>query len=314
MTKLRVPFLGIAGPTAVGKTELSLQLAEVLGGEIISADSMQVYRHMDIGTAKLPREERRGILHYMIDVVEPTATYTVYEYATTARQCIRDVFSRGKVPIVVGGTGLYFRSLINEFDFTETVRDESLRTELEEVARVVGSVSLHARLAALDAEAAARIHPHDKKRLIRALEIVMQTGRSMRESYALRERQFVPFLVGLTDERERLYRRIDARVDHMIQMGLLREVEGLIALGCNERHSSMQAIGYKELVDYVEGRLGFNEAVELIKRSSRRYAKRQLSWFRAESRIKWYRLEENGMMNMAQLAESIGSLWEANVV
>ncbi len=310
MAQQPIPFIGIVGPTAVGKTELSLLLAENLGGEIISADSMQVYKHMDIGTAKLPLEERRGIIHHMIDVVEPTVSYTVFEYATSARMIIRDCYQRGNVPIVVGGTGLYFRSLVDEFDFTETDRNDELRNELSLLADQKGSQVLHEQLSVRDAEAANRIHPNDTKRLIRALEIVIQTGRTVRASYLGRDRQFQPILIGLTDERERLYKRIDDRVEHMMKIGLQDEVQKLVAMGCGEEHTSMQAIGYKEMLDFLYHRVSLDEAVQQIKKASRRYAKRQFSWFRADRRIWWYHLEEDGMMNSAYLLDQVGSFWQ----
>ncbi len=310
MTPPPIPFIGIVGPTAVGKTALSLELAEGLNGEIISADSMQVYKYMDIGTAKLPPSERRGIPHHMIDVVAPTDNYTVYDYASAARQIIRDVYHKGKVPIVVGGTGLYFRSLADEFDFTETVKNEALREELELLAEREGTQVLFEKLSEKDPEAAGRIHPNDKKRLIRALEIVLQTGSPMRESYQKREKQFTPVLIGLNDERDRLYERIDERVDHMIKVGLLDEVKKLITMGCNENHTSMQAIGYKELLGYLNQRLHFDDAVNEIKKASRRYAKRQLSWFRADQRIRWYHLKEDGMMDVSFLLREAGLLWK----
>lgn len=304
-----IPFIGIVGPTAVGKTELSLVLAEKLNGEIISADSMQVYKHMDIGTAKLPMNERRGIPHYMIDVVEPMATYSVHEYAVAARNHLRSIFARGKVPIVVGGTGLYFRALTENFDFTETNRNDELRQELEDLANVQGAPALHQKLAERDPVAANRIHPNDKKRIIRALEIVLQSGRSVQDNYQTQERPFVPILMGLNDERERLYRRIDARVDHMLELGLLDEVRDLMEMGCNESHTAMQAIGYKELLDYFYERITLTDAVATIKTASKRYAKRQLSWFRADKRIWWYHLQEDGMMEVPSLEEKAAFLW-----
>lgn len=286
----QIPIVCIVGPTAVGKTGLSLELSHRLDGEIISADSMQVYRGMDIGTAKLPFIEREGVPHYMIDVVDPTETFTAYDYARMARPIIRDIASRGKVPFMVGGTGLYFRSVLDDLDFTPATRNEALRSTLELEIVEHGIQVLHERLQQLDPVSAMRIHPNDQKRLIRALEINLLTGKPVAENHRNTNSlsPFVPLVIGLNMEREVLYARIDQRVDQMIDEGLLFEVQTLIKKGCTAQHTSMQAIGYKELVSYIEGHVSFSDAVIRIKQASRRYAKRQLSWFRADPRISWY--------------------------
>ncbi len=298
MNAKRTPVVCIVGPTAVGKTELSLQVAEHLQTEIVSADSMQVYRHMDIGTAKLPSRARRGIVHHMLDVSEPWELFTVHDYALGARTAVADMVCRGKVPVVVGGTGLYIRALMDGYDFTGTSRNSALRTELEAESIAYGSAALHDRLSALDPEAAGRIHPNDARRIIRALEIVLDSGQPVRKNHRPDEfaGQIVPVMIGLDVPRTVLYARINQRVDEMMERGLEGEVRGLLAMGCRSEHTSMQAIGYKELVSHVRGECSLENAVHMIKQASRRYAKRQLSWFRADHRIEWYVLEEDDMM------------------
>ena len=293
------PVVCIVGPTAVGKTELSLQVAEYLGSEIVSADSMQVYRYMNIGTAKLPSHARRGIVHHMLDVAEPWELFTVHDYAIAARTAVADIARRGQVPVVVGGTGLYIRALVDGYDFTATSRNNALRTELEAESVTYGSPHLHDRLRALDPDAAAKIHPNDARRIIRALEIVLGSGQPVRENYRPQNEsdvQIMPVMVGLDAPRTDLYERINQRVDAMMEQGLEDEVRALLNMGCTSEHTSMQAIGYKELVSYVRGECSREDAVNGIKQASRRYAKRQLSWFRADRRIEWYALQEDDMM------------------
>ncbi len=297
MAKKRIPVVCLVGPTAVGKTGLSLDLAEYLQCEIISADSMQVYRNMDVGTAKIPLEERRGITHYMIDVIEPTETFTAYDYAIMARSILLDCAKSDSVPLMVGGTGLYIRAVMDDLDFTKATRDEELRASFEQIVKQQGALVLHERLQRLDPDAASRIHPNDHKRMIRSLEIITLTGQPIAASYKrTTESPFAPIIIGLTMDRDILYARIDQRVDQMIDEGLVQEVESLLARGCTSKHTSMQAIGYKELMAYVEDRIGLQDAVTSIKQASRRYAKRQLSWFRADPRIQWYNWADNDMI------------------
>ena len=291
------PVVCIVGPTAVGKSDVSLELAEAFRGEVISADSMQVYRHMDIGTAKLPVNERRGIAHHMIDVVSPLETFTVHNYAVMARVALNDIVARGHLPIVVGGTGLYIRALVDHFDFTQTERNDALREELSQQARSYGTSVLYERLLQLDPDAASRIHHNDERRLIRALEVVLTTGKPMAMNYRIDESPYLPVIIGLTMERTRLYARIEQRVEHMIEAGLEQEVRTLFSMGCTSSHTSMQAIGYKEFAGVIHGELSLEQATAEIKQATRRYAKRQLSWFRADPRIRWYETPEDGMMN-----------------
>lgn len=288
--------LCIVGPTAVGKTELSLTVAEAAGGEIVSADSMQVYRTMDIGTAKIPVAERRDITHHMLDIVEPTCSFTVHQYVESARPIIVDIARRERLPVVVGGTGLYVRALIDGFDLARTARDDGLRRMLQDRARRDGPAALHELLAQRDKIAATRIHPHDVRRVVRALEIIEHTGQPVAQSYRPEPAWCRAVFVGLTMQREVLYRRIEQRVDHMMEEGLLQEVAGLLAQGCTRNHTAMQAIGYKEMVGHILGEMSLDAAVAEIKRASRRYAKRQLSWYRADPRVIWYETPEDGMM------------------
>ncbi len=293
----KLPVICVVGPTAVGKSDMGLELAKHYNGEVISADSMQVYRHMDIGTAKLPVLEQQGIVHHMIDVVSALDTFTVHDYAAIARPILQDIHARGRLPIIVGGTGLYVRALIDHFDFTQTKRNMRLREQLASEAREAGSGILHERLQKLDPVSAARIHQNDERRLIRALEVVLETGQPMSKSYQGEESPYTPILLGFTMERLRLYARIDQRVHGMIDQGLVAEVEALLSMGCTAAHTSMQAIGYKELTGYLAGDSSLDQAVEAICQATRRYAKRQLSWFRADPRIQWYETPEDGMIN-----------------
>lgn len=308
---MKQPLLCLVGPTAVGKTDLSLDLAEQLQAEIVSVDSMQVYRHMNIGTGKVPLSERRGIQHHMIDVAEPTHPFTVHEFAEQARPLLQAIYARGKLPLLVGGTGLYVRALVDQYDFAQTDRDPVLRAQLEQEVDAEGAHILHARLQEQDPESAARIHPHDARRIIRALEIVQTTGGTVKNSSARAESPYHPVMIGLTCERDTLYSRIGQRIDHMVEQGLVREVEDLLALGCNEQHTAMQAIGYKEILEYLRGACTLQESIDTMKQASRRYAKRQWSWFRADKRLVWYERTEDGMMrdvvlNYIQTALQLG--------
>lgn len=292
----------IVGPTATGKSDVAVELARMMDGEVVSADSMQVYRGMDIGTAKVSASVRREVVHHLIDVVEPTAIFTAHDYAVAARAAVFAIRGRGKIPIIAGGTGLYVRGLLSGFDFGATGRDPVLRARLEREVELVGAQALHSRLAALDPGTAARIAVGDVRRIVRALELQAATASANRASEPshIGENAADLFtnarIFGLGMERERLHRRIDQRVDMMMQEGLLTEVADLLARGCNARHTSMQAIGYKELVPVVAGEVCLDEAVALMKRRTRRYAKRQLSWFRGDRRIVWYACPEDGMM------------------
>ena len=273
----------VAGPTASGKTALGIALAKDFNGEIVSADSMQVYRGMDIGTAKASLAEREGIPHYMLDVAEPWEDYSVARYVEQAEACCRDILRRGKLPILVGGTGLYIDSLISGRDFAAVDSDQGLREALAAEYDALGGEAMHRRLQELDPERAAILHPGDKRRIVRALEVYRLTGMTItehdRQTRAL-PRRFDAAAIHLNfKNRAALYARIDRRVDMMVEQGLFREVEGLLAAGLSPESTAMQAIGYKEAVRSLQGELRREEAVDLIKQASRRYAKRQLTWF-----------------------------------
>ncbi|KUK40952.1 MAG: tRNA dimethylallyltransferase [Clostridia bacterium 62_21] len=296
MDKPLLPLVVICGPTATGKTEVGILVAGELNGEVVSADSMMVYRGMDIGTAKPTLVERRGVPHHLIDVVEPHAAFSVALYQELAEKCIADIHARGRLPLLVGGTGLYIRSVIDRYRFV-AAPDPDLRRRLVDEARLAGPDALHARLAAVDPAAAARIHPHNVRRVIRALEVYHQTGQPI-TSFQEPQRDASPkyrlWMFGLTMPREELYRRIEERVDRMLAAGLVDEVRRLLEGGYHRRFTAMQALGYKEIAAYLEGESTFEEAVRLLKRNTRRFAKRQLTWFRRDPRIRWLDVQALG--------------------
>ena len=286
------PSICIAGPTASGKTALAVALARELNGEVVSCDSMQVYKRMDIGTAKPSPEERQGIPHHMIDVAEPWEDYSVSRYCADAAPIVEDIVSRGKTAIIAGGTGLYMDSLIRGNDFAP-FPSTGVRERLEREADREGMEALLARLRAVDPEAAARLHLSDRKRIIRAMEVYLETGETItahnRRTQALPPR-FSPVWLGLDFEsRAELYSRIDRRVDVMLEAGLLEEIRALLRSGIPEKCTAMQAIGYKEFTDALDGRCTVEAAADQVRQSSRRYAKRQLTWFLRNGRIHWLR-------------------------
>lgn len=289
------PVLILVGPTAVGKTAFSIACAKKYNGEILSADSMQIYRGMDIGTAKVTPEEMDGIPHYGLDLIDPDEPYTVADFQAYADRVIRDIHARGKLPIVVGGTMLYVKSLTNHLDFTEASADLEFRARLQTVADEQGGEFLHKQLQAIDSTTAERLHPNDVKRIIRALEVYETTGKPMSEAYSEQppDSKYNSLVVGLNlADRDVLYERINRRVDLMMKQGLVEEVQALLAKGYTRELQSMQGIGYKEIVDYLEGRVTLEEAVDAVKQGSRRYAKRQLSWWRRETSIHWFDSQE----------------------
>ncbi|MCG9966590.1 tRNA (adenosine(37)-N6)-dimethylallyltransferase MiaA [Pelotomaculum terephthalicicum JT] len=300
------PLLVIAGPTATGKSEMAVDVAGAIGGEVVSADSMLVYRQMDIGTAKPTREAMRGITHHLIDIVNPDEEYSVAVYQKQAREIIADIRARGGVPVLAGGTGLYIRSVIDRYDFTGACRDESLRLKLLNEARDNGFESLHQRLAEVDRQSAVKLHPRDVRRVIRALEVYYLTGKPL-SSYRKLEKRADPLynlvFIGLTMAREKLYRRIEQRVEAMIEAGLVGEVQRLLNAGYSPGLTSMQGLGYKEIIAHLTGEVSLPEAVALLKRNTRRFAKRQLTWFRRDERIKW--LEINPAEGLQTAAKEI---------
>lgn len=290
MSNEKNPLIILTGPTAVGKTRLSVELAKRIGGEIISADSMQVYRRMDIGSAKVRPEEMQGIRHYLIDEFEPNEEFHVVRFQEYAKKYIQEIRKRGKLPILAGGTGFYIQAVLYDIDFTENGSDLSYRETLQEFARERGTEYLHKLLADVDPESAAVIHANNVKRVIRALEYFHETGEPI-SSHNEKERQkastyqFAYFV--LNDRREQVYQNIDRRVDQMIAEGLLDEVKALKNEGCTRDMVSMQGLGYKEMLDYLDGLYSFEEAVRVLKRDTRHFAKRQLTWFRRERDVTW---------------------------
>ncbi|MFS0823524.1 tRNA (adenosine(37)-N6)-dimethylallyltransferase MiaA [Bacillus sp. 1P02SD] len=279
----------LIGPTAVGKTKLSIELAKKLNAEIISGDSMQIYKGMDIGTAKISIDEMEGIPHHLIDIKEPHENFSVAEFQAAVRKLISDIHSRGKLPMIVGGTGLYIQSVIYDYQFTDDASNPEYRKTLEQQANDNGVDSLYQELKEIDPESAERIHPNNIRRVIRALEIFKSTGKTMTE-YMKEQKQELIYdvaLVGLTMDRDKLYDRINDRVDLMIESGLLEEVSTFHSQGLRECQS-IQAIGYKELYRYLEGLLSLEEAISELKQNTRRYAKRQLTWFRNKMDVKWF--------------------------
>jgi len=286
----------IAGPTASGKTALSIALAKELDGEVVSCDSMQVYKRMDIGTAKPTVEEMDGVPHHMLSVAEPWENFSVGKYCHMATPIVDDILERGKTAIIVGGTGLYMDALIRGNDFAP-VPSTGRREELEKLAAAQGIEAVIEKLRAVDPESAERLHPSDQKRIIRAMEVYLETGKTITqhnlETQQIPDR-YCPVWFALEDaDRATLYARIDRRVELMLEQGLIAEIESLLAEGVPESATAMQAIGYKEFVDALQGRSSMQTAVALVQQSSRKYAKRQLTWFRRNPRIHWLRREEN---------------------
>ncbi len=289
------PLLIITGPTAAGKTSLAVQAAKALNGEVISADSMQVYRHMDIGSAKVTKEEMEGIPHHLIDILEPWEPFNVAVFQELARQAVLDIQSRGHIPIVAGGTGFYIQALLYDIRFQETSEDQQLRRELEQLGEQKGAEFLHQMLAQVDPESAAAIHANNKKRVIRAIEYYRQTGRKISDHNREERERSSPYdflYYVITMDRDILYERIDRRVDRMLSLGLVDEVRRLKEMGCTKEMVSMQGLGYKEILDYLDGNCSLEEAVYVLKRDTRHFAKRQLTWFRRERDTRWLIQEE----------------------
>lgn len=296
----------LTGPTAVGKTALSINLAKAINGEIISADSMQVYKKMDIGTAKVTPEEMDGVRHYLIDAIEPTEDFHVVRFQKMVLEAMDEIYSKGKIPIICGGTGFYIQAILYDIQFTEQEIDESYRKSLEDYADEFGNEALHTRLSEVDPESASTIPAANRKRVIRAIEYFHQTGEKFsvhneREKQRTSPYNFAYFV--LNDDRGLLYNRIDKRVDIMMKAGLLDEVKMLLAMGCKSGMTSMDGIGYKEIISYLDGNISLEDAIELIKKNSRNYAKRQLTWFRREKEVTW--LDKTVLKDDKQLLDYI---------
>lgn len=284
----KIPLIAVVGPTASGKTRLAIDIAKYTGGEIVSADSMQIYKYMDIGSAKPTQAERTEAVHHLIDFLEPSDNFSVADYTETAHKVIEDIRSRGKMPVMAGGTGLYVNSVINDVTFGEIDTDYELRGRLNALAQEKGNEYLLDMLKSIDPETAKRLHPNNLRRIVRAIEFYRVTGTRISEHQEETKKtvsRYSPLMLCIDWDRSVLYGRINERVDIMLGGGLLDEVNRLKEMGCTREMNSMKGIGYKEVMDYLDGRVTYDEMTEIIKQSSRRYAKRQLTWFRRDERI-----------------------------
>lgn len=306
---MKKKILVIGGPTAVGKTELSIDLAKRLNGEIISADSMQIYKYMDIGSAKVSKGEMNGVVHHLIDVVDPSINFSVVDYKEQGEKAIKEIISRGKLPIIVGGTGLYINSLTCNMNFTKAEKDEEYRKELDKLANEHGNNYIHEMLKEIDPISYNEIHANNRKRVIRALEVYKLTGNPF-SSYNAGEdfykSEYDLHYYVLTMDREKLYERINLRVDIMMEKGLLEECIKLKEMGYTSSMQSMQGIGYKEILYYLEGNVKLQEAINMIKQGSRNYAKRQLTWFRRDKRVTF--LDKDKLSYVEILEKVIGDI------
>lgn len=306
----------LTGPTAVGKTSLSINLAKAINGEIISADCMQVYKRMDIGTAKIMPEEMDGVIHHLIDVIEPEEEFHVVRFKEMVLSAMEEIYAKGKIPIICGGTGFYIQAILYDIQFTDQEIDKEYRDYLESIAEEKGNEALHEMLMEVDPDSAETIPPANRKRVIRALEYFKQTGEQFsvhnkRERDRISPYNFAYFV--LNDDRQILYNRIDARVDKMQEAGLVEEVKKLLDEGCRPGMTSMDGIGYKEIISYLQGETDLNFALELIKKNSRNYAKRQLTWFRREKEVIW--LDKTQLKSESELLDKIlESLKEKGII
>ena len=314
---MKRPMIILTGPTAVGKTAASIGLAKAVDGEIISADSMQVYRGMDIGSAKISREEMDGIRHYLVDVLEPEEEFNVVKFQHLAKQAAEEIYSRNKIPIVVGGTGFYIQALLYDIDFTENDGDMSLRRTLERTAEEKGPDYLHQMLQEVDPEAAEELHPNNTKRVIRALEFYQQTGKRISDHNTEERKKESPYnyvYFVLHDDRSCLYERIDRRVDRMMEEGLVEEVKSLKARGLGRDKVSMQGLGYKEMMAYLDHEMTLDEAVYTIKRDTRHFAKRQITWFKREQDVIWLNKQEFAYDEKRLLARMLDELEKRRII
>ena len=289
------PLIILTGPTAVGKTALSIGLAKAVDGEIISADSMQVYRKMNIGTAKIQQSEMQGVRHHLIDILDPGEDFNVVLFKKYALEAMKDIYSRGKIPVVVGGTGFYIQALLYDINFEDNDNDMSYREELQTLAAEHGNSYIHDMLAGVDPESAEKIHENNVKRVIRALEFYKKTGTKISEHNEAESQKESPYnfeYLVLNDDRQKLYDRIDRRIDIMLEDGLLDEVKSLVDEGYSRDLVSMQGLGYKEMIDYIQERYTLDEAVYTLKRDTRHFAKRQVTWFKREKQVTWVNKNE----------------------
>ena len=309
---MKKPLIVLTGPTAAGKTELSIALAKKLNGAIISADSMQVYKYMNIGSAKIRPEEMQGVRHYLVDVLDPREEFHVARFQQMAKEAMDEIYRNGQLPIVVGGTGFYIQALLKDIDFDESSGELPCRKELEETARREGGAVLYERLKQVDPESAEAIHPNNVKRVIRALEFYQETGQPISLHNKEQKEKQPPYTYAyfvLNDDRARLYERIDRRVDRMVEQGLVEEVRWLKEHGYDRSLISMQGLGYKELFPYLDGTCSLEEAVEIIKRDTRHFAKRQITWFKREPDVIWLNQQEFGY-DKQKILKRMLELWE----
>ena len=311
------PLVILTGPTAAGKTKLSISLAKAVNGEIISADSMQVYKGLDIGSAKIKQSEMEGIRHYLIDILDPKESFDVVQFQSLALTAMKEIRAKGKVPIIVGGTGFYIQSILYDIDFTETRGNGGLRKKYEEIAEKEGVFYLHEMLRQCDSESAKNIPPQNVKRVIRALEFFEETGSKISEHNALQRQKESPYNSAyfvLHDTREKLYEQINRRVDLMMDEGLEEEVKQLKERGLSRGMVSMQGLGYKEILAYLDGEYTKDEAVGIIKRDTRHFAKRQLTWFRREKAVIWLNKQDYAYDEDAILAEILQILKQRGII
>lgn len=297
-------ILVIVGPTAIGKTTVSIAMAQKINGEIISADSRQIFRHMTIATAKPLREDLEKVRHHFIDIINPDESYSAGQFGTDGRSAIQEILGRGREALVVGGSGLYIRSLIDGL-FGEPARDEDLRKRIRDDIEKFGIARAYDQLKSIDHEASSKIHPNDAKRIARALEVYELTGKKISDLHESQETDFnfEPVMIGLTCARAELYRRIDARVDAMIERGVIEETKGLLEKGYSPKLVSMESLGYREIVQYLNREISYEKMISIFKQGSRNYAKRQLTWFRRDNRIRWF--DVNDFENVEKLADKI---------
>lgn len=310
------PLVILTGPTAVGKTKLSIALAKAIGGEIISADSMQVYKHMDIGSAKIRPSQMQGVPHYLVDVLEPSEEFHVVRFQQMAKQAMEQIRSRGHIPILVGGTGFYIQAVVNDVDFTEN-EASPYRKELEALAEEKGASFLHEELQRVDPESAEAIHENNVKRMIRALEFYKMTGKKISEHNEEQRKRTSPYNFAyfvLNDDRAKLYARIEQRIDEMLEEGLVEEVTHLKDMGYRRGMVSMQGLGYKEILAYLDGECTLEEAIEILKRDTRHFAKRQITWFKREREVIWLNKEDYAYDEDRILASMLTILREKEII
>lgn len=314
---MKRPLIVLTGPTAVGKTKLSIDLAKAVGGEIISADSMQVYRYMDIGSAKIRQSEMKGVPHYLVDVLDPAEEFHVVKFQEMAKAAMEQIYANGHIPILVGGTGFYIQAIVRDIDFTENEENTGVRTKWEQYAKAYGAESLHDKLREIDPKSADSIPAGNVKRVVRALEFYELSGKRISEHNEEQKAKGSPYHFAyfvLNDHRELLYERIEKRIDEMLKEGLVAEVQGLKDKGFTRNMVSMQGLGYKEILDYLDGKLTFEEAVSILKRDTRHFAKRQLTWFRREPEVTWIHKYEYDYDHKKILAAMLAVLKDKGII